>query len=428
MPLTKKMTPKPLPEEQPLTETSMPQQAIRTTTMWRFVVIVVIVSFFVGGISGAVFSQADLFSKITNAINSEFKLQKTAQNVDTKAVTVQEESQTTEVVKNANDAVVSIIITKDLSKMYDSQGLYPFDNFVQLTPPTGKQEIGGGTGFIISKDGLIVTNKHVVSDNDAEYTVLLNNRKSYAAKVTATDPMNDLAFVKIETTEDLPTLQLGDSEALQVGQTVIAIGNALGEYRNTVTKGIVSALARTVTAGDSLGAQETLDNVIQTDAAINLGNSGGPLLNLEGQVVGINTAIDSQGQLIGFAIPSSEIAKAVESVQKLGRVVRPMLGVRYVSITEELAKKNDLSVTSGALVVRGTTASQPAVVPDGPADRAGIVEDDIITEISGKKIEGEETLSRIIQQFNPGDEVTITFLHDKVEKKATVKLDEIPAS
>jgi serine protease Do len=266
-----------------------------------------------------------------------------------------------------------------------------------------------------------------VSDSEAEYTVLTNDRKSYPARVIATDPSNDVAFVKIDAT-DLPVATLGDSDALQIGQTVIAIGNALGEYRNTVTKGIVSGLGRTVVAGDGSGLQETLEDVIQTDAAINPGNSGGPLVNLAGQVVGVNTAINEQGALISFSIPVNEIKKAVESVQKNGKIVRPMLGVRYTLVTAELKKQNNLSVDYGALVVRGSGRNEPAIIPDSPADRAGIVENDIILEIAGKQINQNESLAHIIQNYNPGDEITITFLHNDEEKTATVKLDELPTS
>lgn len=401
-----------------------PQGAI---PVGRFVLLVVIVSFIVGGISGAVFSSTDLFRSITNSINAQFAVQQSASNVNLKTLSVQEESATVDVVKNANESVVSIIVSKDLSKFYDTSS--PFSPyFFDTNLPQGQQEIGGGTGFIISSDGIIVTNKHVVADQDAEYTVLLNNRESFAARVIATDPLNDVAFVKIESGDELPTLDLGDSDTLQIGQTVIAIGNALGEYRNTVTKGIVSGLSRTVIAGDNAGTQETLDDVIQTDAAINPGNSGGPLLNLEGQVVGVNTAISLEGQLIGFAIPVNQIKQAVESVQDVGRVVRPMLGVRYVTITEEIARQNELEQTYGALIVRGSSSTEPAVIPQSAADRAGLKEDDIILELNGEKIEGDVSLSKLIQKYSPGDQITIKYVRDGEEQTVTVKLDELPSS
>jgi len=393
--------------------------------------LIVVVSILVGGISGALFASSDVFDNLANSLKNTLSTQQSAQQVSTKTVSVQEESQTIDVVKNTSESVVSIIISKDLSKFYNSSGLSPFNDFFypfNQVPSSGLQEIGGGSGFIISSDGLIVTNKHVVSDPQAEYTVLLNNHESYSAKVVATDPLIDLAFVKIDAKEKLTPLDFGDSDSLQIGETVIAIGNALGEYRNTVTKGIVSGLSRTVTAGDGQGSHETLDNVIQTDAAINPGNSGGPLLNLDGQVVGINTAISEQGQLIGFAIPSNKIKQAVESVQKNGRVIRPMLGVRYMMVTSNVAKQNNLSVDYGALISQGSSSTEPAVVPDSAADRAGLKAGDIILKINDIKIDGDNTLSRVIQNDSPGDEITITYERDGNQHTAKVKLDELPSN
>ena len=259
-----------------------------------------------------------------------------------------------------------------MAKLYNSTGPNtPFDGFFgqgspfnfffgnqipQPAPrkvPQGKQTIGGGTGFVIdSAKGLILTNRHVVDDTEADYTVLTNDGKKYEAKVLIRDSGNDLAIAQIKDAK-LPALEFGDSDKIQIGQTVIAIGNALGEYRNTVTKGVISGTARNVVAGDSQGSSESLEGVFQTDAAINPGNSGGPLVNLSGQVIGINTAVNREGQLIGFAIPSNEAKRLVDNYQKYGKVVRPYLGIRYVLVTSEIARANDLSVDYGALVVRG---------------------------------------------------------------------------
>ena len=399
-------------------------------SLGALIIVIVVISLISGAIGGFLLSGFGPLSSLTNSIQKTFSIQKSASTVDTKSVSIQEESQTVDVVKKSNEAVVSIVITKDVSKYY-SESNSPFDQFFFGNTdqnPKGEQTIGGGSGFIISTDGLIVTNKHVVSDEQADYTVFTNDRVSHKAKVVALDPANDLAFLKIETTKTLSTLSLGDSETVQIGQTVIAIGNALGEYRNTVTKGIVSGLARTVTAGDGQGAQETLENVIQTDAAINFGNSGGPLLNLEGQVIGINTAVNTQGQLIGFAIPSNEIKKAVESVQKTGRIVRPMLGVRYTLVTDQLQKQNSLPVNYGALVVKGTGSRQPAIVSGSPADKAGIVENDIILKVNDEKINQTNSLAKLIAKYAPGDQITLTYIHNKEEKTVKVTLDELPSS
>jgi serine protease Do len=315
--------------------------------------------------------------------------------------------------------VVSIVVTQDLSKYYNENS--PFNFFFNY--PQGEQEVGAGSGFIVSSDGLIVTNKHVVSTTEAEYTVVLNDGTTYDAEVLAQDPTNDIAVVKVEAS-GLPVVELGDSDSIQIGQTVIAIGNALGEYSNTVTRGIISGLSRTVTAGDQYGALETIENTIQTDAAINPGNSGGPLLNLAGQVIGINTAISQEGQLIGFAIPSNEVIRDVESVQSSGRIVRPFLGVRYVLVNEAIKEANNLTVDYGALLVRGETAADLAVVPGSPADKAGLEENDIILEIDGVKINEDHSLAGLLAKYNAGDEITLKVLHDGQEKTVKATLTE----
>ena len=296
-------------------------------------------------------------------------------------------------VKKTNPAVISIIISQNVPKyeacanqdQQNSQNpfgdLFPgFDfNIPQYCQNgTEKQDIGGGSGFLVSSDGLIVTNKHVVSQTNAEYTVFTNDGKEHTAKVVARDPVLDIALIKIDGT-GYPFLNLGDSDTLQVGQSVIAIGNALGEYRNTVSVGVVSSLARSITAGDSMtGGSEVLDHVIQTDAAINPGNSGGPLLDLSGDVIGVNVAIAENSQNIGFALPIDSVKGAIESVESTGKIVRPYLGIRYVAINAAMKEANNLSVDYGILVKAGATANELAVIPGSPADKAGIVENDII--------------------------------------------------
>ncbi|MEK7496414.1 MAG: trypsin-like peptidase domain-containing protein [Patescibacteria group bacterium] len=330
-----------------------------------------------------------------------------------------------------------------MAKLYNSTGPNtPFDGFFgqgspfnfffgnQIPQPAprkvqqGKQTIGGGTGFVIdSAKGLILTNRHVVDDTEADYTVLTNDGKKYEAKVLIRDSGNDLAIVQIKDAK-LPALEFGDSDKIQIGQTVIAIGNALGEYRNTVTKGVISGTARNVVAGDSQGSSESLEGVFQTDAAINPGNSGGPLVNLSGQVIGINTAVNREGQLIGFAIPSNEAKRLVDNYQKYGKVVRPYLGIRYVLVTSEMARANDLSVDYGALVVRGQNDNTLAVVPGSPADKAGLVENDIVLEADGKKISTEQSLVKILSRYKPGDTVKLKIYHKGENKDVTVKLGE----
>lgn len=356
---------------------------------------------------------------------------------------IEEESATTAVVKKVSPSVVSIIVSKDLSKIYNSTGPnpFPFNNFFdqgfpfnfffgQQQPPTqpqrpkGKQEIGGGTGFVVNQEkGLILTNRHVVEDTEADYTVLTNDGRKFDAQVVARDVVNDLALVQIKD-KSLSQVTLGDSEGVALGQTVIAIGNALGEYRNTITKGIVSGIGRNVVAGNNQGSSESLEGVFQTDAAINPGNSGGPLVNLLGQVIGINTAVNREGQLIGFAIPSNEAKRIITSFEKNGRIVRPYLGIRYIPITPELAKANKLEVDYGVLIARGQSVSELAVVPGSPADKAGLVENDIILELNGQKIDSEHSLIKMLSQFNPGDTVKLKIYHRGEKKDVQVKLEE----
>src|SRR5581483_9891618 len=309
-----------------------------------------------------------------------------------------EEALTVNAVKKANPAVVSIVISKDIP-MYQQQS-NPFNDFfgnnffnpfgsLPSPPPqqqgTQRQEIGGGSGFLVSSDGLIVTNKHVVSDTTADYTVFTNDGQQHTAKVVARDPSNDVAIIKIDGT-GYPSLQFGSSDQLRIGQTVLAIGNPLGEFQNTVSKGIVSGLSRSITAGDLTGTSEELTNVIQTDAAINPGNSGGPLVDLNGNVVGVNVATVIGSQNIGFALPSKLVQSVAESVQKTGHIVRPYIGVRYQPITPALQQQMSLPVNYGALVTHGQNPGDAGVIPGSPADAAGIKEGDIILEVDGTKL------------------------------------------
>lgn len=328
-----------------------------------------------------------------------------------------QEQKIIEAVKQVSPAVVSIVITKDVPvlEQYFSN---PFEEFFGLDYPfqfqipqirqkgTEKQEIGGGSGFLVSQDGLLVTNKHVVLDKEADYTVFLNDGTSYPAKVLARDPVQDLAVLKIDGKADFSFAQFGDSDSIQIGQTAIAIGNALGEFRNTVSVGVISGLGRTITASGGNNFTETIEDVIQTDAAINKGNSGGPLLNLAGQVIGINTATVIDAQNIGFAIPANKAVRDIEQVKESGSITYPFLGVRYASVTESLRKEKDLPVEYGVLVSRGPEG-EAAVVRESAADKAGIKEGDIILEFNGEKVTSENTLGKLIQKRKPKDVVSL---------------------
>lgn len=334
------------------------------------------------------------------------KIGSSLQQIENKISNVEEQSATIDVVKKVSPSVVSI--TTEQSRM-------DFFGYVQNSKSTG-------TGFIVSSDGLIVTNKHVVSATGASYAVFTSEGKEYAAKVVAVDPSFDIAFIKIDG-KNLPVAELGDSDNIQVGQKAIAFGNALGQYQNTVTSGIISAVGRAIDAGSetSLGT-ERLENMIQTDAAINPGNSGGPLVNIAGQVIGINTAVDAQAQGIGFAIPINLARSALLSVQEKGKITRPIIGVRYINITKEFAARNNLEVDRGALIYAGE--GDLAVLPNSPASRAGLKEGDIIIRI-GRDVLGEgKSLVGVLSRYQPGDRVQILFLREGRERTTEVTLGE----
>ena len=345
-------------------------------------------------------------------------------------------------VQSANPAVVAITISKQVPQYTTSyQNVDPFQQFfggsgspfgnfqfqVPTQTPNGtkEQQVGAGSGFIVSADGLIVTNRHVVEDKTAKYTVFLSNGKKYDAKVLARDAILDVAVVKIEAS-GLPYLPLGNSDALKLGQSVIAIGNALGQFQNTISVGVVSGLSRSITAGDQSGSSESLDHVIQTDAAINPGNSGGPLLDLQGRVVGVDTAIVQGSQNIGFALPINSIKTVIDSVRSTGKIMRPYLGIRYQVITPEMKDKNNLTVDSGVIVQSGKDASELAVIPGSPADKAGIVANDIITEVDGTKIDEDHDLAQMIRGKKVGDSVVLTVISKGSPKKVTVTLQAAP--
>jgi serine protease Do len=339
-------------------------------------------------------------------------------------------------VETASPAVVSIIATKDVPVIEqfftDPFGDDPFfrqffgDGGSGFRIPqfrqkgTQKQEISAGTGFIVTEDGLIITNKHVVSDTEAEYTVFFNDGSKKSAKVLARDPFQDLAILKVGGS-GYKALRLGDSSSVKIGQTVIAIGNALGEFRNTVSVGVISGLQRNIVATGG-GSSESLQELIQTDAAINPGNSGGPLLNIRGEVIGINTAIASGAENIGFAIPINKAKRDLENVKLHGKIIYPFLGVRYITVTKDLAERDKLGRDYGALLRRGEDG--PAVVPDSPAAKAGLKAEDIILEINGERIDTEHTLASLIQKYQVGDEVSLKVFREGKEMEVKVKLEE----
>ena len=347
--------------------------------------------------------------------------------------TAVEDSQVVKTVDRVSPAVVSIVITQNAgTTQQNGQNLSPFGNLFQLPQQNQnsntQQEVGQGSGFFVSSDGYIVTNKHVVSQQDASYTVVTNDGNKYNAKVLAKDPLFDVAILKIDGTT-FPYVSFADSDTIKVGQTAIAIGNALGEFKNSVSTGIVSGLLRSITASTGTGGnQEQLDGVIQTDAAINPGNSGGPLLDIKGNVIGVNVAVEDGAQNIGFALPSNMVKEIVDSVKANGEIVRPYLGVRYVTLTEALAKSNNLTVQYGALVIRGASTADVAVLSGSPADKAGIVENDIILEIDGVKLENTTSLASIIREKKVGQTITVKLSRGNETKDVQVTLERAPTT
>ena len=265
----------------------------------------------------------------------------------------------------------------------------------------------------------------MVDDEDAEDTVLTNDGREYDAEVLAKGSALDIAVLKVKE-NNLPYVSFGNSDALKPGQTVIAIGNALAEFRNSISVGVISGLSRSIVAGDMSGKSEYLEGVIQTDAAINPGNSGGPLLDLAGNVIGVNVAVQQGAENIGFALPVNTVKSIVDSVQQYGEIVRPYLGVRYMQITETVKKANNLNVDYGVIVIRGDTQEELAIVPGSPADKAGIVENDVILEVDGVKLEQGKSLASLIRQKQVGQTATLKILHKGEEKEVQVILEKAP--
>lgn len=339
--------------------------------------------------------------------------------VSNKREVVDEESVVTAVVEKATPSVVTVSIVK--KERINNLLPFGFDIFGDIfnipnqNLETREIEQDIGTGFIISSDGLIVTNKHVVADTGAKYQVVIGKEEIVEVQNIYRDPVNDLAILKINK-NDLTPVKLGDSDKLKVGQTVIAIGTALGEFRSTVTRGVISGLGRGITAGGSLLGSEKLDNVIQTDAAINPGNSGGPLFNSFGEVIGVNVAVSQSGQSIGFALPINMVKESIDNFKSTGQFDRPYLGISYAMISKESALLNEVPV--GAYV--------QGIVAGSPAEKAGIKVGDIITEIDSKKLADDKNtvMATYINKKKIGDEVTIKIWREKKEEEIRVKLEK----
>ena len=336
-----------------------------------------------------------------------------------------QDSPIVQAVKKVLPAVVSITCSKYLEFFESPSGIFGEGFLIQ--PKRKKIKIGGGSGFLVSEDGLILTNRHVVEDLQADYIVVLQNGEKYSPKILARDPINDVAILKIEKS-GLPIVELGDSSKLELGQTVIAIGNALGLFKNTVSCGVISGLSREIQAqSDFTGEKARLRGLIQTDAAINPGNSGGPLVDITGRAIGINAAMVFGAENIGFALPINNAKKDLIELKKYGRVRQPFLGIRYILLNKELKEKFNLPVDFGALVISEPDIKKgvrEAVIPGSPAARAGVKEADIILEIENKKITQNQNINDILQDFQIGQRLIMKILRNGQQRIIKITLGE----
>lgn len=349
------------------------------------------------------------------------------------------QAQIIESIKKVLPAVVSIVVSKNLEEIknelpFDIESLNPYDQAIfqerMRNAPRddqGRIKVGGGSGFLISSDGLILTNKHVITEPHASYSVIVSNGKKYNTKLVSYDPINDIAILKIDG-NNLPAVPLAQSKKLELGQTVIAIGNALGEFANSVSTGIISGLSRLITATtDMMGHQERLRGLIQTDAAINPGNSGGPLINLEGEAIGINVAVVFGAQNIGFAIPIERAKKDLEEIKKYGHIRQPFVGIRYVMLNKAIQEHFRLPLDHGALIINEGAPGDVAVIPGSPAEKAGLKEFDVIVACQNKTVNEEETFEDHLSQFNIGDELELKVIREGKTIHTKLTLEEFKA-
>jgi S1-C subfamily serine protease len=387
---------------------------IRTHVMRRRVaaiailLLLVLAAGFIGGWYGAGrrAGNTSLFGSNTSAVQRQ--------------VVLNEGQLISEIAKTVSPSVVSVDVTSQTQTQ----------NFFGFSQPQEQQ--GAGTGIIITSDGLIVTNRHVVPAGTTQVSVTLaDGTKLDNVDVvgrTADSDSLDIAFLKVKDAKGhkLQPALIGDSSKMQVGDRVIAIGNALGQFQNSVTSGIISGYGRDIQAGDESGSASTenLQDLFQTDAAINPGNSGGPLVNSSNEVIGINVAV-ADAQNIGFAIPINDVKGLIAGVEKTGKLERPYLGVRYVSLTDDAAYVYNLDVKRGAYIAPGQDG-QPSIIDGSPADKAGLKEKDIIVAINDQKIDETHSLTSVLGTHSVGDEVTLTINRDGKNIKVKATLEAAP--
>ncbi|MFC1625304.1 S1C family serine protease [Patescibacteria group bacterium] len=415
----------------------------------QFILLVLLVSFVTSLVTGIVtatlVTQAP--SPLTQTVNRvvEKTIEKVVpgvgdngNNQESQVVVVTQEDLVVEVVSEVSSAVVSVVATKDLP-VIEEYFISPFgedDFFNQFFPEfqvpqyrqkgTEKRQVGSGTGFFVSKDGFILTNKHVVADKEAEYSIIMNDGSSLSVEVLGLDPIQDIAILKANSSGgkagSFNYIPLENSDKIKVGQTVVAIGNTLGQFQNTVSIGIISGLDRTVVASNATGESEQLQTVIQTDAAINPGNSGGPLLSLNGRAIGINTAMAQDAENVGFALPINLAKRGISDVKEFGEIRYAFLGIRYLLITSVVKEEKELSVDYGALLV--DVDGQPAVFKDSPAEKAGLQKGDIILEFNEVRVDQKNTLAQLITDSRVGDIIKLKILRGGEAQDISVTLDQ----
>ena len=353
-------------------------------------VVIVVIALLAGlGVAGGMYIQQQRTANSFDSLNA---------TTDGNTSVTNEESTIAGIAEKVGPSVVSIV-TKSQAQTYSGTAA------VQ----------GAGTGIIISEKGYVMTNNHVIKDANDVVIIDSTGEQYEDVTVIGRDPLNDVAFLKIESSVTFKPVTLGNSSTLRIGQHVVAIGNALGQYSNTVTSGIVSGVGRPVTADAGNGETESLTDLIQTDASINPGNSGGPLLNMAGQVIGINTAIAADANGIGFSIPINSTKGVLAGVLANGKVSRSFMGVSYINITAATAKEYKLTVKEGAYVYK---SDGTAISNGSPAEKAGLNNGDVITKINNDAIGKQGGLSSVIGQYKPGDKVTITFIRDGKQQTA----------
>lgn len=389
-----------LEKAEPPTPDPSPQPQPSRKPLWVAVgaILAIVVLVGVGLVGGVVLERANQTSPSTSLSPTK----------DGNSATTQEETNIAAVAEKVGPSVVSIVTSTQVRSYYGTA-----------------DQAGAGTGIIVSEDGYVMTNNHVI---DGAGTVsIVDSEGALYDKVTVVgrDPLNDVAFLKIDSENTFTPAVLGNSSTIRIGQQVVAIGNALGQYSNTVTSGIISGTGRPITASTANGEAETLTDLIQTDASINPGNSGGPLVNLAGQVIGINTAIVEDANGIGFAIPINSTKGVLAEVLETGKANRAYMGVNYLSITPDVARQYKLDATTGAYIY---TASGNPVAAGSPAEKAGLKSGDIITKINDSSVGPNGSLSSIIGEYRPGDTVTVTYLRDGKEATTRLTFDTYNAS